>query len=236
MLTQKMNELLQSAQTYGWVMEPYAKQLFALAGMDVPHFTWARSLEEAVSFTREVGFPVVMKVVSPQVVHKSDVGGVVVGISDDAGFASAFNRMSKISGFEGVIVEERLKGIELIIGATIDEQFGPVILLGIGGTATEIYHDVGLAMAPVCDNDVVKMIGSIKAVSLLEGFRGSERVNIEELKKLVIRFSDLVMDLSDKIESIDLNPVMCSAQRCVIADARIMVKKAEPAQSMEHSV
>jgi acyl-CoA synthetase (NDP forming) len=225
MLTKEMNDLLQSAQTYGWVMEPYAKKFFALAGMDVPRFTWARSLDEAVSFAREVGYPVVMKIVSPQVVHKSDVGGVAVGIIDNAGLVNAFNRMTTINGFAGVIVEETVQGIELIIGATKDEQFGPVILLGIGGTATEIYHDVGLAMAPLCEGDVDKMIRSIKAVSLLEGFRGSERVNIDTLKKLVIRFSELIMDLGDNLESIDLNPVMCSSERCVIADARIMVKK-----------
>jgi len=225
MLTKEMNDLLQSAQTYGWVMEPYAKKFFTVAGMDVPRFTWARSLDEAVSFAHEVGYPVVMKIVSPQVVHKSDVGGVAVGIIDNAGLVSAFNRMSTINGFAGVIVEETVQGIELIVGATIDEQFGPVILLGIGGTTTEIYHDVGLAMAPLCESDVDKMIRSIKAVSLLEGFRGSERVNIDTLKKLVIRFSELVMDLGDNLESIDLNPVMCSSERCVIADARIMVKK-----------
>lgn len=220
-----MNELLQSAQTYGWVMEPLAKQLFASAGIDVPRFTWARTLDEAVSFSREIGYPVIMKIVSPQVVHKSDVGGVVVGISDDAGCTKAFNGMSTIKGFAGVMVEETLAGIELIVGATIDEQFGPVILLGIGGTTTEIYHDVGLAMAPLCESDVDKMLRRIKAASLLEGFRGAERVNRAILKNLVIRFSELVMDLADKIESIDLNPVMCSADRCVIADARIMLRK-----------
>jgi acetate---CoA ligase (ADP-forming) subunit beta len=225
MLTKDMNDLLQSAHTYGWVMEPYAKRLFALAGMDVPRFKWVRSLDEGVSFANEIGYPVVMKIVSPQVVHKSDAGGVAIGITDSAGLASAFNRMSTIKGFTGVIVEETVKGIELIIGATIDEQFGPVILVGIGGTSTEIYHDVGLAMAPLCESDVDNMIRSIKAVPLLKGFRGSEPANIDALKKLVIRFSELVMDLGDIIESIDLNPVMCSAERCVIADARIMIKK-----------
>jgi acyl-CoA synthetase (NDP forming) len=166
-----------------------------------------------------------MKIVSPQVVHKSDVGGVMVGISDDADLESAFNGMSKINGFAGVIVEETVQGVELIVGATIDDQFGPVVLLGIGGTTTEIYHDVGLAMAPLCERDVEKMIRSIKAIPLLEGFRGAERVNIDLLKKLVIKFSELVMDLGDTIESIDLNPVMCSSKRCVIADARIMMRK-----------
>jgi len=225
MLTKEMDIILQSAETYGWIMEPYAKQLFALAGLDVPRFRWAKTLEEARSFARETGYPVVMKIVSPRVVHKSEVGGVVVGISDDAGCERVFSRLSTIEGFTGVLVEETVRGVEMIIGATMDDQFGPVILLGIGGTATEIYRDVSLAMAPLCESDVDKMIRSLKAVSLLEGFRGSEKVNMDALKKLVISFSELVMDLGDAIESIDLNPVMCSAERCVIADARIMVKK-----------
>jgi acyl-CoA synthetase (NDP forming) len=225
MLTKEMNDLLQSAQTYGWVMEPFAKQLFVLAGMNVPQFTWAHNLDGAISFVRGTGYPVVMKIVSPQVVHKSDVGGVVVGITDDAGLANAYNSMSKISGFSGVIVEEMVKGIEMIIGANNDEQFGPVILLGFGGTATEIYRDISLAMAPLCEADVDKMIRGLKAFTLLEGFRGSERANIEDLKMLVVRFSELVVDLGETMESIDLNPVMCSAKRCVIADARIMIRK-----------
>jgi acyl-CoA synthetase (NDP forming) len=220
-----MKDLLRSAQSYGWVMEPFAKQLFALAGMDVPQFTWARSRDEAISFARKVGYPLVLKIVSPQVIHKSDVGGVAVGINDDVKLTNAFNRMSKVDGFSGVIAEEMVKGIELIVGATMDEQFGPVILLGLGGTTTEIYRDISLAMAPLCEADVVKMIQCLKAVPLLEGFRGSEKVNIEALKELVIRFSEFVMDLGDTMESIDLNPVMCSAERCVIADARIMVRK-----------
>jgi len=225
MLTEKMNDLLQSAQTYGWVMEPFAKQLLALAGMDVPQFTWAHSPEEATSFARKVGYPLVMKIVSPQVIHKSDVGGVAIGIDDDVKLTNAFNRMSKVDGFSGVIVEEMVKGIEIIVGSTMDEQFGPMILLGLGGTTTEIYRDISLAMAPLCDADVDKMIRCLKAAPLLEGFRGSERVDIGALKGLVIRFSEFVMDLGDTMESIDLNPVMCSAERCVIADARIMVRK-----------
>jgi len=225
MLTKEMKDLLQSAQTYGWVMEPFAKQLFALTGMDIPQFTWAHSPDEAISFARKVGYPLVMKIISPQVVHKSDVGGVVVGIDDDVKLINAFNRMSKVNGFSGVIAEEMVKGIELIVGATMDEQFGPVILLGLGGTTTEIYRDISLAMAPLCDADVSKMIRCLKAAPLLEGFRGSEGINMKSLKSLVIRFSEFVIDLGETLESIDLNPVMCSPERCVIADARIMVRK-----------
>lgn len=225
MLTKEMEDLLKSAQTYGWVMEPFAKRLFALAGMNVPQFVWAHSPEEAISFTRTYGYPVVMKIVSPQVVHKTDVGGVSVGIDDDARLTNTFNRMSTISGFSGVIVEKMVKGLEMIIGSTHDEQFGPVILLGLGGTTAEIYRDISLAMAPLCEADVEKMIRGLKAAPLLEGYRGSEKVNREALKELVIKFSEFIMDFGETMESIDLNPVMCSADGCVIADARIMVRK-----------
>lgn len=225
MLTKEMEDLLQSSQTYGWVMEPFAKKLFAIGGMNVPQFIWAHNPEEAISFTRKNGYPVVMKIVSPQVVHKSDVGGVTVGIDDDTRLTDTFNRMRTISGFSGVLVEEMVKGFEMIVGATQDEQFGPIILLGLGGTATEIYRDISLSMAPLCEVDVDKMIHGLKAAPLLDGFRGSEKVNKEKLTELVVKFSEFVMDLGETMESIDLNPVMCSADRCVIADARIMLRK-----------
>lgn len=224
MLTQEMTNLIQSARIHGWVMEPAAKQLFSLAGMTVPRFIWAHTRDEALAFARKLGAPVVLKIVSPRVIHKSDVGGVRVGISEETEICEFFDRMSRIEGFAGVLVEEMVRGVELIIGSTVDEQFGPVILLGMGGTATEIYRDVGLAMAPLCETDVDRIVQNLKARELLDGFRGSEQVNRTELTRLVVRFSELVMDLGDIVESIDLNPVMCSAKGCVIADARIMLR------------
>lgn len=225
MLTQEMVDILLSSDAAGWVMEPQAKQFLALGGIPVPRFLWTREREEAVAFARAIGYPVVVKVVSPKIVHKSDVGGVIVGISDDKALGAAFNRMKEIDGFSGIIVDEAVKGVELIVGAKIDEQFGPIVLLGIGGTTTEIYRDVGLGMAPLCELDVERMLEHLKAAPLLYGFRGSEPVDVEALKETVIRFSNLVMDLGNIIESIDLNPVICAANECVVADARIMLKR-----------
>jgi hypothetical protein len=168
---------------------------------------------------------VVVKVVSPEVVHKSEVGGVAAGVASDEALLQAFNHMAQIKGFAGVIVEEVLKGVELIIGATMDEQFGPIVLLGAGGTTTEICRDVTFGMAPLCDNEVDRMIQRLKAGPLLTGFRGSEPVDLGELNRLVIKFSNLVAELGDMVESVDLNPVICSGQRCVVADARIMLHR-----------
>ena len=114
-------------------------------------------------------------------------------------------------------------GIELIVGAKIDNQFGAIIVLGIGGTGVEIYKDTSMRMAPVEPDDVTSMVQELTAHELIEGFRGSEPVNMDELTKLIIGFSKLVMELEGEIESIDLNPVMCTAEKCVVADARIIL-------------
>jgi acetate---CoA ligase (ADP-forming) subunit beta len=225
MLTNEMREIVSSSSSLGWIMEPQAKKLFKQAGLDVPQFLWTQSPDEAMAFAEKVGYPIVAKVVSPMIVHKSDAGGVIAGIRDEAGLLLAIERLRALKGYEGVLVEESLSGIELIVGAKIDFQFGPVVLVGMGGTSTEIYKDTALRMAPLTDRDVVSMILSLKGRPLLEGFRGSEPINMEALIGLLVRFSMLVADMEDLIESIDLNPVFCSAKRCVIADARIMLKK-----------
>ena len=225
MLTKEMNEIITASRTSGWVLEPDAKRLFAVNGLDIPRFTWARTLKDAVLFAEEIGYPVVAKVVSPKVIHKSEVRGVAVGIDSDEKMKGAFERFSRIEGFAGMLVEEMVAGIEMIVGAKVDYQFGPVILLGMGGTGVEIYRDVALRMAPLAQKDAESMVMCLKARPLLEGYRGEEGVNLKELTRLLTTFSGLVMDLETEIESIDLNPVMCSPTRCVVADARIMLKK-----------
>ena len=225
MLTREMRDILSASKDPGWVLEPEAKRLFALAGIDIPRFTWAARIEEAIRFADEIGYPVVCKVVSPKVIHKSDVGGVTVGVNSREKLSEIFYRFSRIDGFAGMLVEEMLEGMELIVGAKVDYQFGPVILLGIGGTGVEIYQDVTLKMAPLDEPDIESMTRCLKAHRLLEGYRGSEPINLKELTVLLLSFSSLVMDLGDEIESIDLNPIICSSARCVIADARIMLSR-----------
>lgn len=224
MLKKGIRDILSASKDVGWVLEPEAKRLFSLAGLDVPRFTWATTVEEAVRFAKKIGYPIVMKVVSPRIVHKSDTNGVAVGIGSDGDAAEIFDRFRQMEGFAGVLVEEMISGLELIVGAKIDYQFGPVILLGIGGTGVEIYRDVSLRMAPLRQPDVQSMVKGLKAGRLLEGYRGSEPIDLPELTRLLVTFSGLVMELQEYIESIDLNPVICSPKKCVVADARIMLK------------
>ncbi len=225
MLTQEMKNIILSSKVKGWVLEPQAKQLLSFAGLDVPRFFVARGVDEAIRFAKEIGYPIVGKVVSPKVIHKSDIKGVEVGIDSEKKVRDAFQRFSKIEGFEGVLVEEMLTGLELIIGAKNDYQFGPVVLFGIGGVWVEIYRDIILRMAPLVQRDIDSMMRCIKARPLLEGYRGSNPVNFKELNKLLLTFSDLVMDLESDIESIDLNPVFCSSNKCIVADVRILLKQ-----------
>ena len=225
MLKKEPKNILKSSKKWGWVLEPEAKHLLTISGIDVPKFLWSKSSEEAVQFAEKIGFPVVGKLISPKALHKSEVGGVVVGIDSVKNLEETFHRFSSFEGFAGMLVEEMVSGIELIAGAKVDYQFGPVILLGMGGTAVEIYKDTALRMAPLKEVDVESMLKGLKAHELLNGYRGAQPVNLEELVRTLMAFSRLVMDLEGYFESIDLNPVMCSSKRCVVADARIMLQR-----------
>lgn len=224
MLKVAIEAILSNFNSQGWVPEPEAKRLLSMAGLPVPRHLWSRNLEDALRFAAEIGYPVVAKVVSFNVVHKSDQGGVVVGIAGPEELAAVFDRFRQFVGFDGVLVEEMLTGLELIVGTKVDYQFGPVILLGMGGVRTEIYRDIALRMAPLDEACIEGMVKSLRAHRLLEGHRGEESINLRELYRLTMIFSSLVMEIEDLIDSIDLNPIMCTKERCIIADARIMLQ------------
>ena len=221
----EMLRIIEEARGDGWVLEPAAKRLLSLAGFTVPRFTLARTPEEALGFAREIGYPVVAKIVSPLIIHKSDVGGVAVGIAGDASLTETFRRFETLDGFRGVLVEEMISGIELILGAKDDLQFGPMILLGMGGTGVEIYRDVVLKMAPLTEKEALAMYRGLKARRLLEGYRGAEPADLGKLAQTLLRFSSLVMELEGQIESIDINPLLCSSRDCIVADARMILGK-----------
>ena len=225
MLKKEIRDILEKSKKWGWVLEPDAQKIFSLYGFKTPKYAVATKAAQAVSMARQIGYPVVAKIVSPDVVHKSDVQGVVVGIKDDEALIRTLARLSRIDGFVGMLIAEMAKGIELIVGAKNDFQFGPMILLGMGGVGVEIYKDVSLRMAPLKTRDADHMIQELTARKLLTGYRGSEPINLNALKKTIVTFSHLMMDMQDVVESVDLNPVMCTAKSCIVVDARIMLKK-----------
>ena len=224
MLKKEIRDILEKSKKWGWVLEPDAQKIFSLYGFKTPKYAVATKAAQAVSMARQIGYPVVAKIVSPDVVHKSDVQGVVVGIKDDEALVRTLARLSRIDGFVGMLIAEMAKGIELIVGAKNDFQFGPMILLGMGGVGVEIYKDVSLRMAPLKTRDADHMIQELAARKLLTGYRGSEPINLNALKKTIVTFSHLMMDMQDVVESVDLNPVMCTAKSCIVVDARIMLK------------
>jgi acetate---CoA ligase (ADP-forming) subunit beta len=223
MLNQEILDILSKSREWGWILEPEAKRVLSLAGIDVPRFIWTDRLEEAVSFAEKIGYPVVAKVVSPEIVHKTEAGGVVVGIDGEPALAEAFQRLNGLDGVRGVLVEESMSGVEMIIGSKVDYQFGPVILFGMGGTGVEIYKDTAIRMAPIGPGDVTRMLKGLKARKLLEGYRGGEPIGLEGLTRNLMAFSSLIVELGEAVTSIDLNPVFCSSVRCAVGDARIML-------------
>jgi succinyl-CoA synthetase beta subunit len=223
MLKTRIKTVINASRARGWVSEPDAKNLLADAGLTVPRFTTVTDPGRIQSAAAEIGFPLAAKVVSTRILHKSDLGGVEIGITGPEALAAVFDRFRRLDGFESMLIEEMVSGLELIIGAKIDDQFGPVVMLGMGGTGVEIYQDISLRMAPIDPRDVASMINCLKGGRLLSGYRGGVVVNRDELTRTLICFSEFVMAASEMIESIDLNPVMCSAERCVIADARIIL-------------
>jgi len=226
MLKAQIKTVLDASRTRGWVSEPDAKDLLAASGLTVPRFTTVTNPGGIQSAAADIGFPVAAKVVSTRILHKSDLGGVKTGITGPEELAAVFDKFRRLDGFEAMLIEEMVSGLELIIGAKIDEQFGPVVMLGMGGTGVEIYQDISLRMAPIGSDDVASMIKCLKGGRLLSGYRGGVVVNRNELTRTLICFSEFVMAVAEMIESIDLNPVMCSAERCVVADARIILAAA----------
>lgn len=208
---------------HGWITEPDTLQILKQGGLDVVRHCRVSTIEEAEQFARENGFPLVVKVISPAIMHKSDVGGVVTNITTGEELAEHFNRFKEMDGFAGMLVAEMLAGVELILGAKVDDQFGPVILLGIGGTGVEIYGDVVIRMAPLTPDDVEAMTAGLRGRALLRGFRRGPAVNMDRLTAAVLDFSSLIMQYRDHIESADINPLICNAEQCTVADARIIL-------------
>lgn len=223
-LKKKIQDILDCSKPHGWVMEPDAKQILSLSGIAVPDLRWARDFDQAVACARAIGYPLVAKIVSPAVIHKSDIGGVVVGVGSDAELKKVYSRFARHEAFAGVLLEKVVEGLELIVGGKADIQFGPVVLLGIGGKGVEIYKDRTLRMAPIQERDVLSMVHSLTAGRLLSGFRGESPIDMQALIGLMTAFSKLLLKMADQITSIDLNPVICSPQGCLAADARILLK------------
>ncbi len=210
--------------------EVEAKQMLKKAGVTVTDTRLAASKEEAVGLSREVGYPVVLKIVSPDVVHKSDSGGVKLNLKSAEEVARAYDDIIQAvkkaypaAKVLGVSVQSMARpGVETIIGVSKDKQFGPVIMFGLGGVWVEVLKDVSFRLAPITEYDAAEMIREIKGYKLLTGFRGQPAVKIAELEKMLLAVSDFV-SANPGVDELDLNPVFASVDGAVAVDARIVV-------------
>ncbi|MBU8850242.1 MAG: acetate--CoA ligase family protein [Desulfobacterales bacterium] len=224
MLEKNSKKIIEKSKSSGWILEPDAKALMKLQGLDIPDFILTNSFEAAGQFLKKSESGVVAKAVSKKIIHKTEHKAVVTGIVSGDHLKKEMARLQQLPGCENILVEQMVHGIEVIIGAKNDFQFGPVIVFGIGGTSVEIYNDTAVRMAPLKPAEVLSMVESLKAKKIISGYRGMAGVNMEILTNLMVNFSLFVMELENDIESVDLNPVICTRDRCVIADARIMLK------------
>jgi acetyl-CoA synthetase (ADP-forming) len=187
-----------------------------------------KNAEIAQKNAKIIGFPVALKVISPSIIHKSDVGGVKVNLQNEEEVKSAFEQILKKTKalakkkLEGILVQKMESGTEVIIGMKKDPQFGAVILFGLGGIFVEILKDTSLRIAPVDKKEAIEMIQEIKASNILEGARGKKGVNIDELANIIVKLSKLAEE--KKIKEIDFNPVIVNEKTAKIVDARIMVE------------
>ena len=197
-------------------------EILECAGIPMVPELVASDKDELVSFATRVGYPVVAKVVGP--VHKSDVGGVTLNIRTPEHLALEFERMMKIKGATGVMVQKMLKGTELFIGAKYEERFGHVVLCGLGGIFVEVLKDVRSGLAPLSYGEAYSMIRSLRGYKILKGTRGQAGINEQKYAEIIVRLSTLLR-FATEIKEMDINPLLADEHDVVAVDARILLEK-----------
>ncbi|NPV85361.1 MAG: acetate--CoA ligase family protein [Anaerolineae bacterium] len=209
------------------MLEPEAMDWLRLNGIPTPPLRLVSNASEVVKACEELGFPVVMKVVSPDILHKSDVGGVIVNIQDAESARQAFERIRQSASgkdFRGAVIYPMVRGaVEVLIGLSCDPQFGPVVAFGLGGIYTEVFRDVVLRIAPICLDEARRMIHEIRSIKLLTGTRGQPPRDVESLARVLARFSELPFEYPQIAEA-DLNPVFLLPEGLLVGDVRVIRK------------
>ena len=212
------------------MLETEAKEVLKEYGIPVPAFGLAKNKQEAVKLADKVGYPVAAKIVSPQIVHKSDAGGVKLNLKDGDETGRAYDEIMKNAGaydksaqIEGVLISPmEKKGVEVIVGMTRDRQFGPTIMFGLGGIFVEVLKDVAFRVAPLSKGDAYEMVKEIKGYPVLEGIRGEEPSDVDAIVDIIMKVSSLV-SANDAIDELDLNPVFVFEDGASVVDARMIL-------------
>ncbi|MBI5970890.1 MAG: acetate--CoA ligase family protein [Deltaproteobacteria bacterium] len=225
-----INKVIETAKGIGrtTLIEPHAKEVLRLASIQVPRFKLVKDLSGAIDCAGAIGYPVALKVVSPDVAHKTDVGGVCLGLRTVRDIEDGFSQIilnvadeMPMAFVEGFLVEEMVPagGVEVIVGAMKDAQFGPFVMFGIGGVAVEIMKDVSFRLAPVTREDAREMMGEVKGFALLTGFRGRGMRDIDAVADVIVKLSGIIANIQE-IKEIEINPLVVYHRGAVAVDAR----------------
>jgi acetyltransferase len=222
--------------------EVESKQLLKAYGIPISQEAIAQSAADAVKIAKKVGFPVVAKVVSPDILHKSDIGGVVLNLNSAAEVKKAFNditaRVKKIKGkpkLEGILIAQQVKAdLELVVGASLDAEMGPVVLFGTGGIDIELLKDVALAGAPLDAHEAKQLIARTKAGVKIKGYRGKPALHEPSVVKALVGLSNLIADAGSRIASIDVNPFLINPKTGVAVDALIVLNNEAAKRAAGH--
>ncbi|UCE12393.1 MAG: acetate--CoA ligase family protein [Candidatus Heimdallarchaeota archaeon] len=211
-----------------------SKKILLQEGFPINPTAFGTNLEELLTKAEKIGFPIALKVSSHDIVHKSDVGGVITGIRDIHDLKEQYEIMQQTitlkaptAHIEGFIIEKMESGVELLIGSTHDPMFGPILAFGLGGIYVEVLKDVVFRLIPIEKEDATEMLSEIKAAKILDGIRGQPPVDKKALVDLMMRTSDFIHRHSTEIEELDLNPVFATETGVSVVDARIILKVPE---------
>jgi acetate---CoA ligase (ADP-forming) len=215
----------------GWLDPRQTESLLSAFGIPAAPIRLARDEKEAVAAARALGYPVVLKAVGPTIVHKTEVGGVRLDLSSDEAVRLAFGDLEKRLGpamTEALVQKQVPGGVEVIVGATFDPTFGPLILYGSGGTLVELVADVAFRLHPLTDTDAVAMLSEVRGTARLRGWRGAPPADEDALRELILRVSALV-EACPEVREMDLNPVTVLEKGAAVLDARVRVGRRPPA-------
>jgi len=213
------------------LLETEAKAVCTEYGIPITKFKLAKNEDEAVKFADAIGYPAVLKIVSPDIIHKSDVGGVLVDLKNARDVRNGYNQIMKNvkkhdekARIVGILIQEMAPpSTEVIVGMTKDPQFGQALMFGLGGIFVEVLKDVTFRIAPVTDEEAREMISEVKAYPLLKGYRGMPPADIEAIARILQSTSKLVMEHGE-IKELDLNPIMVYRKGAKTVDARIILE------------
>lgn len=227
-------KLVEAAKREGRTLltEVESKEMLKEVGIPVTDTRLARSQEEAISLAREEGFPAVLKIVSPDITHKSDVGGVKLGLENIDAVGNAYEEIVRSviqaqpnAKVHGVSVQKMARsGVEVIIGASHDPQFGPILMFGLGGVSVEVLGDVSFRIIPITQRDAREMVREIKGYPILEGIRGQAAVSIESIEEALLKISEYMYG-HPEVKELDLNPIFVYSDGLVAVDARVVLEE-----------